>query len=59
MGLQKPIAKAIATPIPIPMIDIQSEHDLCLAPHIWIRFPLICELISKGHHKGSMTRRIT
>jgi len=49
MGLQKPIATAIATatPIPIPMIATQSEHDLRPDPHFLIKCPPIYELISK------------
>jgi hypothetical protein len=39
VGLQKPIATAIATPIPTPMIATQSEHDLRSYPDFWIRRP--------------------
>ena len=49
MGLQKPIATAIATatPIPIPMIATQSEHDLRPDPHFClIKCPPVYELIS-------------
>ena len=46
MGLQKPIATAIATPIPIPMIATQSEHDLRPDPHFLIKCPPIYELFS-------------
>ncbi|MGA2262847.1 MAG: hypothetical protein ABSH28_15610, partial [Acidobacteriota bacterium] len=48
MGLQKPIATAtaIVTPIPIPMIATQREHDLHPAPHFYINCPAVCELIS-------------
>jgi len=47
MALQKPIATAIATPIPIPMIATQCDHDLRLDPHFLIKRPPIYELISK------------
>ena len=45
MDLQKPIATAIATPIP--MIATQSEYDLRPDPHFLLKRPPNYGLISK------------
>jgi hypothetical protein len=39
IGLQKPIATAIATQIPISMIATRSEHDLRPDPDFLIKCP--------------------
>jgi hypothetical protein len=45
LGLQKPIATAIATPIPIPMIAPRANMASLPALHFWIKCPPISELI--------------
>ena len=51
MDLQKPITTA--TPIPIPMIATQSEHDIRPDPHLLLKRPPIYGLIS-----NTKTRRL-
>ena len=53
MDLQKPIATAITTATPIPMIATQSEHDLRPDPHFLLKRPPNYGLTSNAIPPGS------